>query len=76
MPNLLVRDLDLETLDRLKQRAKRHRRSLQGEAKAILQEAATYSVAEARAVLERWRKHFKGRRFSDSARLIREDRER
>ncbi len=37
MPQLLVRDLDTGTVERLKQRAQRHGRSLQGEVKAILQ---------------------------------------
>jgi plasmid stability protein len=40
MAQLLVRDIAPETLDRLKLRAKQHNRSLQGEAKSILEEAA------------------------------------
>jgi plasmid stability protein len=76
MPQLLVRDIDEETLERLKSRARRHKRSLQGEAKAILEEAATLSVSEARAVAAQWRRRLRGTRHSDSARLIREDRQR
>jgi antitoxin FitA len=76
MPHILVRDLDPETIERLKARAKRHGRSLQGEAKAILEGGATFSMREARAVSEKWQRYFKGRQFTDSAKLIREDRNR
>jgi plasmid stability protein len=77
MAQLLVRGLDAETIDRLKERAKRHRRSLQGEAKLILEEAARQmSMEEARRAAERIRNSLEGRAFSDSADLIREDRER
>lgn len=37
MPQLLIRDLDAGTVERLKLRAQRHGRSLQGEVKAILE---------------------------------------
>ncbi len=79
MAQLLVRGLEPETVERLKQRAKRHRRSLQGEAKLILEDAAQkVSMEEARAIAEKWRKRLAatGKKFSDSAELIREDRER
>ena len=76
MPHILVRDLPADTIKRLKSRAKQHGRSLQGEAKAILEEAAPMTMSEARAVSEKWQKYFKGRKFSDSAKLIREDRDR
>jgi plasmid stability protein len=77
MPNLLVRDLDGTTLERLKARAKQHGRSLQGEVRAILEEAAaTLTMKEFREVAKSWHRHFQGRQFSDSAELIREDRDR
>ena len=78
MAQVLVRDLDEATVERLKERARRHGRSLQREAKAILEEAANApTMAEARAAAaERVRRRFAGRVFSDSAELIREDRER
>jgi len=74
MPHILVRDLDPNTIGRLKSSAKRHGRSLQGEVKAILEEAAPMTMSEFRAVSEKWHKYLKGRKFSDSAKLIREDR--
>ena len=76
MPQLLIRNLEPETIERLKARAKRHNRSLQGEAKSILEESAKVSMVEARELADKWHKRLAGRKFSDSADLIREDRER
>ena len=76
MTQLLIRDMQAETVQRLKARARRHGRSLQGEVKVILEEAAGYSMQEARAVSEGWAVRLDGREFSDSADLVREDRER
>ena len=76
MPHILVRDLDPGTIERLKSSAKRHGRSLQGEVKAILQETMPMPMSEFRVVTAKWQKSFKGRKFNDSAKLIREDRAR
>jgi len=77
MAQVLVRQLDDKVVERLKRRAKEHGRSLQSEVKTILEEAAPdYEAAWKR--IERFRSRLKrsGRRFSDSAELIREDRDR
>lgn len=76
MPQVLVRGLDESTLDRLKTRAQRRGRSLEGELRIIIQAAAEETEVDARAAAERVQALFAGRRFSDSAELIREDRER
>jgi plasmid stability protein len=76
MAQILVRDLEMGLLERLKVRAKRHGRSLQGEVKVILIEAIDLSLREANAVSARWQKRLAGRAFRDSADLIREDRNR
>jgi hypothetical protein len=77
MTQMLVRDLDPEVVERLKERARSNGRSLQKEVRAILEGAArTYTMAEAREVTERWRGRFTEGRFDDSADLIREDRDR
>ncbi|MGH8488335.1 MAG: FitA-like ribbon-helix-helix domain-containing protein [Gammaproteobacteria bacterium] len=76
MSELLVRGLAPETIERLKAQAKQHGRSLQGEAKRILEEAVTFSLAEASGVAANWRERCAGRSFSDSAELLREDRQR
>jgi antitoxin FitA len=73
---LLIRDLQDETVQRLKSRAERNGRSLQGEVKLILEEAAGYSMQEALAASEELAARLAGRPFSDSAKLIRQDRER
>jgi len=74
MAQLLIRDLEVETIERLKARAKLHRRSLQGEVKLILENEAAMSRDNPWALAERIRAAFGGTRFSDSAELIREDR--
>jgi antitoxin FitA len=76
MPDILVRGLDAETVKRLKARANQHGRSLQSEVKMLVERAAGAGSEQAAEVLARWRKRFAGRRFSSSARLIREDRDR
>jgi len=76
MSQLLVRDLDPAVVEGLKKRAKQHGRSLQGEAKAILEAAAPLSPDGARKIAEEWRQRLAGTIAGDSADLIREDRER
>jgi hypothetical protein len=49
---------------------------LQGEVKAILQAAATFSMSEADAVAEGWQRKLAGGVYRDSAEALREDRER
>ncbi len=76
MAQVLVRQLNDKVVDRLKKRAKEHGRSLQSEVKTILEEAVPdYDRAWKR--IEGLRKRLKGsgRKFSDSAGLIREDRD-
>ncbi|MBL7180862.1 MAG: hypothetical protein ABIK98_14565 [Pseudomonadota bacterium] len=80
MAQVLVRDIDPQLIETLKKRAQRNRRSLQGELKVILEQAAKVStpinindfLARARAIRQRTA----GRIKTDSAILIREDRER
>ena len=76
MAQILIRDVDAGVLGRLKARAKQHGRSLQGEVKLILIEAIALSLREANTVSTQWQKRLAGRAFSDSAGLIREDRNR
>ena len=75
MPDILVRGVKAEVVERLKMQAKRNGRSLQSEAKRLLENAAGRSIDEALEVGRSWRKKL-GRSFDDSAGLIREDRER
>ncbi len=76
MPQLLVRKVDEDLVVRLKQRAARAGRSAEAEHRLILEEAlrpGKPSFAE-RARLHR--EALRGRVHSDSAELIREDRDR
>jgi plasmid stability protein len=76
MPTLLVRDLDAELVQLLKQRAASHQRSAQAEHRSIL-EAVLRPKGESFAVrARRLADETRGRRSIDSADLIRADRDR
>ena len=76
MGSILVRGLDPKTIERLKERAGLNGRSLQQEVRALLERAAeTLTMSEARRLSESWTLRLAERSFSDSARLIREDRD-
>ena len=67
MAQLLVRDLDPAVVARLKEQARQNHRSLQGEVKAILEEAAARATRdEALAMIDRWQRRWGDRVFSDS----------
>jgi len=80
MPTLTIRNLPPEVYDRLRDRARRHRRSIAQEAAAIIEQA----VGKAAAPRGIWRQVYRLREqirsrygtFPDSAPLTREDRER
>lgn len=78
MAQVLIRDLDLKVIETLKQRAQQNSRSLQGELKVILEEAARkpahISIDEFLAKAREIRNRTAGRAQTDSAELIREDR--
>lgn len=74
MSDILIRDLDPETIRRLKAQAKRNGRSLQSEARLLVERAVGTGGDHLEEMLDRWRRRFAGRKFSSSARIIREDR--
>jgi plasmid stability protein len=77
MANALVRDLDDAVYERLKARAAGNNRSLEAELREILVAASRQvSAAAARARAAEIRQRLSGRPHSDSAGLIREDRDR
>jgi len=77
MAQILIRGLGEATVRRLKERARRAGRSLQGEVKRLLErEARQGTIDEALERARRVRDGLAGGRFGDSAALIREDRER
>ena len=82
MASMLLRNLDAELIDALKERATKHGRSVQQELHAIVREAVTPEIkrAERRAYYERARAindrfAAAGRHFEDSTLDIRMDRD-
>ena len=79
MAQLLIRDIEPATIQFLKLQAKEHHRSLQGELKSIIEAATaarTMSKEEVRRTCKAWHKRLAGNTSSDSAKLLREDRNR
>ena len=75
MANLLIRNLDEQTLSRLKVSARAHGRSLQAEIHDALRRAGTRSLAETRRISQGWMRRLHGSTQSDSAKIIRNVRE-
>jgi hypothetical protein len=75
MPELVLHDLDAAVLDRLSELASRTGRTVEQEAKVMLEESVGLARKRAAEAARRIRKSH-GRMFSDSAELIREDRDR
>lgn len=75
MANVLVRDLNDDVLKQLKAAAKAHGRSLQAEIHDVLKRASTRNLAETRRLSEHWLKRLRRSSQSDSATLIREERD-
>ena len=75
MPNLLIRELDDDVLRGLKAAAKANGRSLQAEIHDVLRRANTRNLAETRRLSAKWLKRLSRTGHSDSAALIREDRD-
>ena len=75
MANILVRDLDEEVLKQLKAAAKANGRSLQAEIHDVLQRAASRDLAATRRLSTQWLQRLRRSRHSDSAALLRDDRD-
>jgi plasmid stability protein len=77
MGQVLVRGLDDSVIERLRQRAELHHRSLEAELREILENVSRQvDMATARDLADRIRHRLEGRPHSNSAELIREDRDR
>jgi plasmid stability protein len=76
MPNVLVRDVDEKVLEKLKTKAARNGRSLQREVQFILSEAINFEPLSDSEVAKKIKDSLRGRSHSDSAELLREDRNR
>ena len=73
MAQLLVRGVEPEVLDKIREQAQRNGRSLEAEARDILRRAS--QTAALTTEVERVQALFAGRSFSDSGALQAEDRE-
>jgi len=78
MTDLLIRNVPPETVDALKRRAKRNRRSAQSEALELLERAAREETSAERlaVAIAEARRQSEGKDFPDAAELIRQGRER
>jgi plasmid stability protein len=76
MAEVLVPNVSEGTIALLERRAKRHGRSIEEEARQIIEDSTHVDFSEARRGVEEVRAMLAGRRFSDSSELIRQDRER
>jgi len=78
MSQLLIPDVAESLLQQLQQRAARHGRSIEAEARVILEDALRPDPAKVWAEVDAFRQHLaaSGQTFSDSTELIREDRDR
>ena len=78
MRQLLIRDVENEVVEALKERAKRNQRSLQGELKAIVTQVARGNRIDPALLrkIDALRNSLKGKIKGNSADLIREDRNR
>jgi plasmid stability protein len=78
MANVLIRNIPEGVLDRFKNMAKSHNRSLQQELRTVLEKTANQSSPDIfqKALDLRRKLRKKALRFTDSAKLLREDRSR
>ena len=76
MGQLLVRNIDDDLIRRLKERAAAHGRSAEAEHRIILEQALRSSGESFAERAARWRRQTAGRETTDSAELIRADRDR
>jgi plasmid stability protein len=73
---LLVRKLEPELVERLKRRALAHGRSVEAEHRALLEEALRPGAVDFAERARQLRARTRGRKTTDSAELIRADRDR
>jgi plasmid stability protein len=78
MANVLIRDVPEEVLNKLKIMAKNHNRSLQQELRVFLENTVTQSSPEIFQKMAEIRRKLRSKpiRFTDSTKLVREDRAR
>lgn len=76
MAEVLIRNLDEQTVVRLKERAARNDRSLQAELQMIVERASMLDIVEGRALAARIRRKLSDRKHTDAVTLLADDRQR
>ena len=76
MPNVLVRDLEVSVLEKLKKRAAENGRSLQTEVHLIISRFVESEPLSDIKTAEKIRNSLRGKSHGDSVELLREDRNR
>lgn len=76
MPDVLVRDVEEGILTKLKERAKENGRSLQNELTYVFRSLVNNEALSDDETAAKIKEGLRGRVFSDSAALLREDRQR
>ena len=78
MSNVLIRNIPDEVIDRFKKRARSHNRSLQQELKLVLENTVSRSSEDILFKASELRRKLRKKTvcFTDSAKLLREDRSR
>jgi plasmid stability protein len=76
MSQLLVRNLEVSTVNALKKLAEQHNRSLQAEVKLILEAAGRYGAHDPAKLAAKIRMKLSAKPHTDSAKLIARDRNR
>lgn len=78
MAQVLIRGLEDKIVERLKERARANGRSLEAELRSVIEQASSFDagMAETRDLAARIRRRLAGRKHTDSAKLVAEDRRR
>lgn len=76
MKSISIRNVPDTVYTALQEMARANRRSLQEQIKFILEKEAVLVKGSSLAAAANWRKQFKGRKFTDTVKMIQQDRKR
>ena len=76
MKSISIRNVPDTVYTALQEMARANHRSLQEQIKCILEQEASLVKGSPLAAAANWRKRFKGRKFTDTVKMIRQDRKR
>ena len=76
MKSISIRNVPETVYTTLQEMAKENHRSLQEQIKCILEKEVSLVKGSPLAAAAKWRKQFKGRQFTDTVKMIRQDRKR